>query len=104
MTVTIDDSGVRDDSFPFRHRFASWDRVVSASVFATTPASAQVVLKLRDAPSPTGSPEGAQPRKRRLRIPCQYLTVTAGELLHAITSDPKFEAAHASSQPSGQPQ
>ena len=97
MTVTIDDSGIRDDSFPFRHRFASWERVASADTFATTPASAQVVLQLRDGLGPVGSASGRASGSKRLRIPCGFLAVTADELLQAITSDPKFGGAHAPS-------
>lgn len=100
LTVTIDDSGIRDDTFPFRHRFASWERVASAHVFATTPVSAQVVLELRDAPGPTGAAGAAGAAtsgRRRLRIPCGYLTVSADELLATITADSKFRATTAPS-------
>ena len=97
LTVTIDDSGIRDDTFPFRHRVASWERVASAHIFATTPASAQVVLELRDALGPTGAAAAATNASTRLRISCGYLTVTADELLAAITADPKFGATTAPS-------
>lgn len=92
LAVTIDDSGIRDQTFPFRHRFASWECVASAHIFATTPVSAQVVLELHDAPGTIGSGGAATSGRRRLRIPCGYLTVSADELLEAITTDPKFGA------------
>ena len=90
MTVTLDDSGIRDDSFPFRRRFASWETIASARIFATTPMSAQVVLELEDTSGHSGSVGQGRGRHSHLRIPCQFLTVTAAELLQAITADPSY--------------
>jgi len=94
LTVTVDDGGVRDDTVPFRHRVATWDRIVSASVFATTPGTGQVVLQLRPAPASAGSPQATGGRSKRLRISCPTLTVNADDLLQIITADPMFRAGH----------
>lgn len=94
LRVTVDDSGLRDDTVPFRHRVASWDRIVSASVFATTPGTGQVVLKLRPAPAPAGHPQPTGGGGKRLRISCPTLTVSADDLLQVITADPMFRAVH----------
>src|SRR5690242_5317113 len=94
LTVTVDDDGVRDDTVPFRHRVATWDRIVAASVFATTPGTGQVVLKLRPAPAPTGSPHATGGGIKRLRISCPTLTVSADDLLQIITADLMFRAGH----------
>lgn len=94
LRVTVDDSGVRDDTVPFRHRVATWDRIVSASVFATTPGTGQVVLRLRPAPAPAGSAEAPGGGSKRLRISCPTLTVSADELLQIITADPMSRAGH----------
>lgn len=101
LTVTIDDRGIRDDTFPFRHRVATWDRIESASVFSLPPAS-QVILELRSAPGKAGSPQSwVNGRRKRLRIPCSYLTVSAGELLQIITADPMFRSGHVQRADSG---
>ncbi|MEW1952011.1 hypothetical protein [Terrabacter sp. NPDC080008] len=97
LTVTINDSGIEDNTFPLRHRFASWERIASAHILATTPVSAQVVLELRDAPAPTGAAGAATSGGSRLRIPCGYLTLSADELLATITADPNFGATTAPS-------
>lgn len=54
----------RDDSVPFRHRFASWDRIISASVFATTPASAQAILRLRADSLPAHAQRGQEGKQQ----------------------------------------